>query len=160
MNMNIKKKFTAGLLMAALMVIGLQVLTETAQAQVEPTSLTLATNMPATVIGSGVSNQTSLIPIWQGRGLALSQKFNATSGSAVGTIWLYPSVDGTNIATAPFAQWTLTPNATTDVVATTNWSAASLTGYRFLNVGAISNAAAGTVWITNKGLTISRPNSS
>ncbi|HEV2207311.1 MAG TPA: hypothetical protein VG167_00935 [Verrucomicrobiae bacterium] len=149
------------LLIMAMVAAVLAMLVMPAKAQVENTTLTLGTNTPPTVTGSAAATTgANFVPVWQGRGMAVSAKFNANSGTAPGYVWVYSSVDGTNSSTAPFAMLTLTPNGTTDQVVNTNWSAAQLTGYRFLNFSTWSNSAAGSVYLTNKALLISRPNSS
>lgn len=124
-----------------------------AQAQVIPTRLNAATNLPATVAASTVSNQLSFISIPNnGKGLSLQWKFNASAGTANGTIWFAPSIDGTNVSTNNIWPLVTAAQVTTDVIATTNWSGQTLAGYSSLCIFAISNAAAAAT-ITNKGIT-------
>lgn len=126
-----------------------------ALAQITPTTLGTVTNLPATVAASSQASTASYIDLHNNSGLALSWKFNVSSGTSSAVLLLYPSVDKTNYDSVP---WQLIRNAanTADQVATTNWSAEQLRGYTSLLVGALTNANAGT--LTNKGVVFSRPN--
>lgn len=126
-----------------------------ARGQIAPTTLGTVTNLPATVAAASQANTTSYVDIHNNSGLALSWKFNVSSGTSSAVLLLYPSVDKTNYDSIP---WQLIRNAanSTDQVATTNWSAAQLRGYTSLKIGALTNANAGT--LTNKGVVFSRPN--
>lgn len=108
------------------------------------------TNLPPVVVGGTASNAVIALPA--SGGAALSMKFNASAGTAASYVWLYTSVDaaGTNFSTAPFGMLTLTPATTTHQVVNTNWSEATLSGYKSLKL-VWSNSAAGTVYITNLG---------
>jgi len=151
--MKFKLKFTtfrAGLLLYALIsplssVFG----------QVTPTTLGTVTNLPATVAPASQANTTSYIDLHNNAGLALSWKFNVSSGTSDAVLLVYPSADKTNYDSVP---WQLVRNAagTTDQIATTNWSADALRGYTSLKIGALTNQNAGT--LTNKGIVFSRPN--
>ena len=123
--------------------------------QIAPTTLGSVTNLPATVAAASQSDTTSYIDLHNNSGLALSWKFNVSSGTSSAVLLLYPSVDKTNYDSVP---WQLIRNTadTTDQVATTNWSVAQLRGYTSLKIGALTNANAGT--LTNKGIVFSRPN--
>jgi hypothetical protein len=123
--------------------------------QITPTTLGTVTNLPATVAGASQANTTSYVDIYNNSGLALSWKFNVSSGTSNAVLLLYPSVDKTNYDSVP---WQLIRNAaaTADQVATTNWSAQQLRGYTSLKIGALTNQNAGT--LTNKGVVFSRPN--
>lgn len=145
-------KFTSlgvGLLLSALTAA-------TAFGQVTQTTLGTVTNLPATVSATSQTATTSFIDIHNNSGLALSWKFNASSGTSAAVLLLYPSVDKTNYDSVPW-QLIRPANGTTDQVATTNWSANQLRGYTSLKIGALTNANAGT--LTNKGIVFSRPNS-
>jgi hypothetical protein len=145
--MKLKIKFLAPLLGAFAL---------NAAAQVTQTTLGSVTNLPATVASATQANTTSYVDIQNNSGLALSWKFNVSSGTSNAVLLLYPSVDKTNYDSVP---WQLTRSAAgaTDQVATTNWSAQQLRGYTSLKVGALTNQNAGT--LTNKGVLFSRPNS-
>jgi hypothetical protein len=123
--------------------------------QITPTTLGVVTNLPATVAPTSQANTTSYVDLHNNSGLALSWKFNVSSGTSSAVLLLYPSVDKTNYDSVP---WVLIRNAAgaTDQIATTNWSAGDLRGYTSLKVGALTNANAGT--LTNKGIVFSRPN--
>jgi hypothetical protein len=123
--------------------------------QVSQTTLGSVTNLPATVTATSQTSTASYIDIHNNSGLALSWKFNASSGTSAAVLLLYPSVDKTNYDSVP---WQLIRPAAgaIDQVATTNWSADELRGYTSLKVGALTNANAGT--LTNKGIVFSRPN--
>jgi hypothetical protein len=124
--------------------------------QITSTTLGTVTNLPATVAAASQANTTSYVDIYNNSGLALSWKFNVSSGTSNAVLLLYPSVDKTNYDSVP---WQLIRNAaaTADQVATTNWSAQQLRGYTSLKIGALTNQNAGT--LTNKGVVFSRPNS-
>lgn len=155
----------ARLLTTALLVLGMGAWMGSSQAEqvtatgVASTSLATPTNLPPRVTGTYASNVTSMIPIWQGRGLSLSFKFNASAGTAANYVYIYPTVDGTNYSYLPLAMVTLVPNTTTDRTFTTNFSAATLHAYRGVGLNVWSNAAADTVTFTNKGVIVGRPNS-
>lgn len=123
--------------------------------QVSQTTLGSVTNLPATVAATSQTSTASYIDIHNNSGLALSWKFNASSGTSAAVLLLYPSADKTNYDSVP---WQLIRPAAgaIDQVATTNWSADELRGYTSLKVGALTNANAGT--LTNKGIVFSRPN--
>lgn len=127
-----------------------------AQAQITQSTLGGVTNLPAVITATVASNTVSFIDINNNSGLALSWKFNVSSGTSAGGLFLFPSMDKTNYDTVP---WVLLRNAsgTTDQIATTNWDANKLRGYQSLMVGTMTNANAGT--LTNKGITFGRPNS-
>jgi len=123
--------------------------------QVTPTTLGVVTNLPATVAPASQANTASYIDLHNNSGLALSWKFNVSSGTSNGVLLFYPSVDKTNYDSVP---WVLARDAAgaTDQIATTNWSAGELRGYTSLKIGALTNENAGT--LTNKGILFSRPN--
>ncbi len=144
------KTFGVGLLLSALALP-----LSTAFGQVTAASLGVLTNLPATVAPASQANTTSYIDLHNNSGLALSWKFNVSSGTSNAVLLLYPSVDKTNYDSVP---WVLARNAAgaTDQIATTNWSAGDLRGYTSLKIGALTNQNAGT--LTNKGILFSRPN--
>jgi hypothetical protein len=125
-------------------------------AQVTQTTLGTVTNLPATVATATATATTSFIDIQNNSGLALSWKFNVSSGTSAGVLQVYPSVDKTNYDSVPW-QLIRSANGATDQVATTNWSPQQLRGYTSLKVGGMTNANGGT--LTNKGIAFSRPNS-
>jgi hypothetical protein len=124
-------------------------------AQITPTTLGTVTNLPATVGPATQANTTSFVDLHNDSGLALSWKFNVSSGTSNAVLLVYPSVDKVNYDSVP---WVLArpANGATDQVATTNWSADRLRGYTSLKIGALTNENAGT--LTNKGVVFSRPN--
>ena len=124
-------------------------------AQITPTTIGTVTNLPATVAATSQANTTSFVDLHNNSGLALSWKFNVSSGTSHAVLLVYPSADNTNYDSVP---WQLIrPCAgVTDQVATTNWSVAQLRGYTSLKIGALTNENAGT--LTNKGIVFSRPN--
>ena len=124
-----------------------------------PSTVGSATNLPSVVIGSTASNQTSVITVRANRGLALSWQFNATNtATATQSLYIYGSVDGTNLATQPLSILSAAANGTNTVTVVTNWSRAALEGYQYLNASTLTNAGAASVTSTNKGLTWTIPN--
>jgi hypothetical protein len=148
-------KFKSRVLKALLLLAPLTSPLSPAFAQLTQTTLGAVTNLPAIVSTGAQSNTTSYVDIKNNTGLALSWRFNVSSGTSNAVLLLYPSVDKTNYDTVP---WQLVRNAsgTTDQVATTNWNPMQLRGYTSLKIGALTNANAGT--LTNKGIVFSRPN--
>lgn len=126
-----------------------------ASAQITSTTLGTVTNLPATVSPATQANTTSYVDLHNNSGLALSWKFNVSAGTSNAVLLLYPSIDKTNYDSVPW-QLIRPAAATTDQVATTNWSADQLRGYTSLKIGALTNENAGT--LTNKGIVFSRPN--
>jgi hypothetical protein len=152
--MKLKFKFTAA--GALLLLSALTAPVASAFGQISQATLETVTNLPATVAATSQANTTSYVDIQNNSGLALSWKFNVSSGTSSAVLLLYPSVDKTNYDSVP---WPLIRSAagSADQVATTNWSAQQLRGYTSLKIGALTNANAGT--LTNKGIVFGRPNS-
>lgn len=150
-----KRNFTFKVLRAGLLLSALASPLSFAFGQITPTTLGTVTNLPATVAAAAQANTTSYIDLHNNSGLALSWKFNVSSGTSSAVLLVYPSVDKTNYDSVP---WQVVRDAagTTDQVATTNWSADQLRGYTSLKIGALTNQNAGT--LTNKGILFSRPN--
>lgn len=142
--------------MGAALVVGLAALEPQAQGQVTPTDIGSFTNLPSIVNVATTSNQTSVVTLWQGKGLAVQATFTASAGTSNVVYSFYPSADGTNYATAGALTLTCNANDTTKVIGTTNWSAAQLAGWRSLKLGAIYNQNA-TGIVTNQGVIYSRP---
>jgi hypothetical protein len=151
-----KLKFKSTALRAGLLLSALAASFTPAFGQITQTTLGTVTNLPATVAAATLSSTTSYVDIHNNSGLALSWKFNVSSGTSSAVLLLYPSVDKTNYDSVP---WQLIRNAAgaADQVATTNWSAEQLRGYTSLKIGALTNQNAGT--LTNKGVIFGRPNS-
>jgi hypothetical protein len=151
-----KLKFKSTALGAALLLSAFTAPLTPAFGQITQTALGTVTNLPTTVATASQVNTTSYVDIHNDSGLALSWKFNVSSGTSNAVLLLYPSVDKTNYDSVP---WQLIRNAAgaADQVATTNWSAGQLRGYTSLKVGALTNQNAGT--LTNKGVIFGRPNS-
>lgn len=125
----------------------------TAQAQVTPTSLVELTGLPASIAQSAASNTTVTVTVKQDRNLTLTANF---AGSGAGTdpltLYLYPTVDGTNYATAAGSAfiWPLAANGTTQVIGVTNIPKSALEGYRALIMKTITNASGTrTIYLTN-----------
>ncbi len=130
-----------------------------ADSQGYPSTMGVATNLPATVLGATGSNQVSVVALRANRGLALQWTFNATNAAtATQSLYVYASVDGTNLASAPWATLSAAATGTTNVVLTTNWSRAALEGYAYLNLSMMTNAGLVSVTMTNKGVVWSFPN--
>ncbi len=125
------------------------------------TRITAATNLPAVINVGSASNQTSWIPVTQGRGLSLGWSANTSAGTSNALMYIFPSVDGTNAASASNGRfWILTNslNGTTVKYAVIHWNPGELDGFRALNIGTITNCQGATGIITNNGVLISRPN--
>lgn len=121
-----------------------------AKAQLTPTSINVATNIPTTITTASSSNITSYIPVRQGKNLTVTWRF-ALSGAATdnNSLYLYPRPDGTNI-------WTLHPfiittagNGTTQVIDGTNLPAAAIQGFTDLAIGLGTNGTARSLFLTN-----------
>lgn len=127
-------------------------------AQVTPFTVVTLTNVPATLASGTASNSlNSYVPILQNSGLAVQWIYNTSSGNgSTSALYFFPSADGTNYATTN--AWILPSlsTGTTNVVATTNWSAATLAGYSGLFLLTATNGTAGT--LTNKSLLVTRWN--
>jgi hypothetical protein len=151
-----KFKFKSTTLRAGLLLSALAASLAPAFGQITQTTLGAVTNLPATVAAASQTSTASYVDIHNNSGLALSWKFNVSSGTSNAVLLLYPSVDKTNYDSLP---WQLIRPAAgaTDQVGTTNWSAEQLRGYTSLKIGALTNQNAGT--LTNKGVVFSRPNS-
>jgi hypothetical protein len=145
-------KFLAAIYLIALLLIALAL---PAQAQVTPTRLVGLTNMPSTVAAAGLTTTTNYVTIKQGEGIAISTRFTCSSGTTPAVLPVYGTVDGTNYSSSPIFTLGMLVNSTTLTTWTTNISAATLTGYRALNFGQITNANAGT--LTNRGMIVGVP---
>ena len=143
-----------------LLVAFLLALAAPAFAQTTPTTIGAMTNITATVAAASVTSFTSVVPVVQKSGLAMSGMFaSASADTAAMVFYFYASADGTNLATWPFDTLTVLANGTgaTPVKWTKNWSADQLAGYKWVGLGAVSNAHA-TVLRTNYWVIYSRPN--
>lgn len=129
-----------------------------ARAQVTSTLSYTATNVPTIVTSGVVSNFVSMIPITQGRGLAISWKFNAASGSAVASLYFAPSTDGVTVSTNTI--WVLSQAAGSTVTnnVTTNWPSTTLVGYTHLAIFGQTNTGGGGT-ITNGSIKAFTPGS-
>ena len=129
----------------------------TVQAQVTPTAIGSLTNIPTYVEGTGVSNFTSVVAVQQGAGVALQGAFKGSGASTANTtFYFYASADGTNMTTYPFDTLVVPQNGATTVRWGKSFSAATLAGYKWIGLGAISNAHASVI-ITNSAMLYSRP---
>lgn len=137
-----------------------------------PSTFSELTNYPATLANAAVSlAYTNYIPL-RSTGLGVQTFFTGLTASATGpvdTFW-YPSVDGTNPGTAPFAIQVNTANGTNPICAYTNWSQLQLRGFAGFFV-TISNGSGATILLNmtqtnyvtgntnvNGGLIYNRPN--
>jgi hypothetical protein len=159
----------------ALAVIGLGLLSllwpqvHAADSQGYPTTFTGPTNMPGYITATNptpASQTMDYVPLRQGKGVAAQWQFKASatlsnaSGSANPiTMYIAPSVDGTNPVTASAWSWTppLLLLGTGTQLAATNWSRGSLDGYMALFVTGISNSGTNGS-LTNLMLLFNVPN--
>lgn len=145
----------AGCLMAATL-ISLLTFAPEAKAQVSPVNLARLTNFPATVAAGAGTVTTNIIALPVHGGASLTLAFNAASGTWPMGVWYSFSGDGTNFNTTP-QQLIANANSTTKVVLQTNWSAAQLAGFSYVNVHTLTNAAANGI-LTNQGAFVNRAN--
>lgn len=146
-------------LMACLVLLAIAIGTAPqARAQLTPTSPYSATNLPTIVTAGVVSNFVSMIPITQGKGLAIQWRFNAASGTAVASTYFAPSTDGVTVSTNTI--WVLSQAAGSTVTnnVTTNWPSTTLVGYTHLCIFGQTNTGGGGT-ITNGSLKAFTPNS-
>jgi len=106
--------------------------------------------------GTNAWNTTNTVQL-RATGLGFQEVFQG-SNLAFGpvTTWFYPTIDGTNYATSPFATLTVLANGTNIVVASTNWDRYKLQG--FLGMSCVfSNGSTNGIWfnsvLTNLGPT-------
>ena len=146
-------KFWAGLMTVCLFACLLA--PAPAQAQVTPTYVGSITNLPPYLLGSGVTNFTSIIPIRQTRGMALWFSMGATNACATTTwtFWKF-SPDGTNWSTTTIPIGTVM-NGTTGVISWTNLPPVVTDNSMYMGCVSASNPHTATVWFTN-GLFSSR----
>lgn len=128
-----------------------------AHGQVTSTTLTNLSGLPSIINVNTTSNTAAYIDLVQGKGLAASWKFTASAGTSNAVLRFYPTLDGTNYATTTRFQLVANATDTTQVIATTNWSALDLAGYRRLKLGQMYNQNA-TGIVTNEGVMYSRQN--
>ncbi|MDE2102209.1 MAG: hypothetical protein KGL39_33495 [Patescibacteria group bacterium] len=138
------------------LVFGLLFSARAADTQGYPQTFVPLSNLPAVLANLSVSNSfPDYITLRKGQGLAMQYQFDSAAlATSNAVVLLYPSVDGTNYDTSPwvFARAAQTTNT---VVATTNWSASTLSGYYSFKV-VLTNANSASV--TNLGLLFNRPN--
>jgi hypothetical protein len=136
-----------------------------------PATILELTNVTALQSNGVVSVWTNnYIPL-RATGLGIQDVFTASNlVTAPVTLYFYPTVDGTNAFSAPWAQLNLPANGTNLVIGGTNWSQLQLRGFAGLYV-AVSNGTGANVlqnqvqtnWFTgntnvNGGLFFNRPN--
>jgi len=99
---------------------------------------------------------TNTVPL-RATGLGFQEVFqgsNLVTGPI--TTWFYPSIDGTNYASSPFATLTVAANGTNIVVASTNWDRYKLQACQSMAI-VVSNGTGNGVWfnsiLTNLGPT-------
>lgn len=148
-------KFSKSKIIAALVMVSVLLFATFAKAQTGPTLISV-TNQPAIVTTTATSNIVSWVKCNAQSGIGISWRFNQSGASTSNaTINVYTSVDGTNIATVPFAQLTAPSTGTTDVIVNTNFDANRLLPYDSLIIGNIANTTALTT-LTNKAIIIRR----
>jgi hypothetical protein len=163
-------KFLPGLSALALCLCASVAKVEADQQGYSSTILEL-TNVTAIQSNGVVSVWTNnYIPL-RSTGLGIQDVFTASNlVTAPVTLYFYPTVDGTNAWTTPWAQLNLPANGTNLVIGGTNWSRYSLQGFAGLYV-AVSNGTGDNVlqnlvqtnWFTantnvNGGVFYNRPN--
>lgn len=136
-----------------------------------PATLLELTNVTALQSNGVVSVWTNnYIPL-RATGLGIQDVFTASNlVTAPVTLYFYPSVDGTNAFSTPWAQLNIPANGTNLVIGGTNWSQLQLRGFAGLYV-AVSNGTGDNVlqnqtqtnWFTgntnvNGGVVFNRPN--
>lgn len=126
---------------------------EPASAQVTPTTLVTATNLPATVATTVTTNCASYFTVPQTSGFTLEAVFNVSAGTSNAVYYLYPTIDGTNYATVALFTNTATANGTTTVRRTWSFDASTYKGVRGFQLG-IYNQNSGT--LTNAGVRLSK----
>ena len=124
-------------------------------AQVTATTLGSVTNLPAVINPASASNQTSVVSLQQGRGLAIYSKWAASAGNSNATVFVTASVDGTNYSSQPWRILLFPINGTNQYSYVTNFTRTDLEGLVALNFSTITNGHA-TGILTNYGITFSR----
>lgn len=155
----------AAALIIGLIALALTLFAQAAQAgdqQGYPQQYVYNTNFPVIVNAGSTSNLlsplgvanyalTNSVTIHRGAGIGLAWLFNGNStfGTQYAGLIVAPSIDGTNIDS--WQQWVLVGRGfgTTNAIATTNWNANQLAGYKALFLLAITNLGTGV--LTNGG---------
>jgi hypothetical protein len=145
-------KYLTGLIAALSLMFGVAY---SGRAQVVPTTIIGATNVPTLVTSLAISNTfPCIITLHKNQGLGLTWNFTcAGSGTSNAMALLYPSVDATNYDVTPW-QFGRAANGATTVTATTNFSFTFLQGYQTVKV-VLTNANSAT--LTNAGLQFNLP---
>jgi hypothetical protein len=143
-------KWFLGLITVAAMLFAFS---EPASAQVTPTTLTTATNLPAIVATTVTTNCVSYYTPPQTTGFSLEAVFNVSAGTSNAVVYLYPTLDGTNYATVAQFTNTATATGTTTVRRTWTFDASTYRGVRGFQIG-IYNQNSGT--LTNSGIRFSK----
>jgi len=116
-----------------------------------PETFGTLTNLPATLAsGAWIGASTNVVPLRTYGGIGLQTIFTGTSGdTGPVTLFVWPSVDGTNINTvAPYAILSYSSVGTGATVGTTNWSNLQLKGINALFI-TISNGTGGAINLNN-----------
>jgi len=136
-----------------------------------PSTFFQLTNVP-TVMSNATTSAfaTNYIPVHANSGLSVETRFtgqNTNAGSQ--TLYFYPTEDGSNFWTAPFATVGYSASGTNLVIGGTNWPPNTLRGWAGIGV-TVSNAIGGTAatggiytnpatgWTNGLGLFVNRPN--
>lgn len=153
-----------------------------ADSQGFPSTFLGNTNLPATLAKSAVcaysqaSQATNYIPLRFNSGMGFQSIFSAPAGYTTNLtggqfVFFYPTVDGTNAQTLPWAIITGAPNFTNAVIYGTNWNQLQLKGYvgmfytvsngcsdQIVTGGSITNLQAGNTNVYPAGVLVNRPN--
>lgn len=120
-------------------------------AQVTPTSEVTLTNLPASIAGAATSNQVSIVPVVQGKGLAIQGNFIGGTGTSNVVCYWRASADGTNTSSHNIKTNTITLTAATAHHWVVNFTPDELAGYRWISLSSIYNQNASIT--TNRGVT-------
>lgn len=107
--------------------------------------------LQATTANSATSNPTNAIAGVNDGGFAITTSFTGSNSSDTGnvTYTFYPSLDGTNFASAGALTFAVASNGTNTVIGFTNFAAANVGNARYVQLYSIANAAGHTITNNN-----------